>query len=58
MVSGMSCANCSSKIENVLRNKPGVIEVAVSSITNKAMILIDEGMFLLLHPSTLMMMFT
>ena len=34
-VSGMSCANCALKVEKTLTGKPGVIEVGVSSITNK-----------------------
>jgi copper chaperone CopZ len=31
----MSCANCASKIEKILIDRAGVLEVGVSSITNK-----------------------
>ena len=34
-VTGMSCANCALKIEKILIGRPGVLEVGVSSITNK-----------------------
>lgn len=40
-VSGMSCANCAAKIERTLKGKPGVVDVGVSSITNKARVIID-----------------
>ena len=34
-VTGMSCANCALKIEKILIDRSGVLEVGVSSITNK-----------------------
>ena len=34
-VSGMSCANCASKIERVLSELPGVLEASVSCMTNQ-----------------------
>ena len=40
-VSGMSCANCAAKIEKTILGKPGVVEVGVSSITNKARVIVD-----------------
>ena len=37
-MTGMSCANCALKIEQILIEKPGVLEVGVSSVTNKVML--------------------
>jgi copper chaperone CopZ len=49
-IAGMSCANCASKIERTLKGKPGVVEVGVSSMTNKARLLIDDDVRLALGP--------
>ena len=40
-VSGMSCANCAAKIEKTIAGRPGVVDVGVSSITNKARVIVD-----------------
>ena len=40
-VTGMSCANCAIKLERTLKGKPGVVEIGVSAITNKARVVVD-----------------
>ena len=40
-VTGMSCANCAIKLERTLKGKPGVIEIGVSAVTNKARVVVD-----------------
>ena len=41
-VSGMSCANCASKIERTVSKLPGVISASVSCTLNKACVAINE----------------
>lgn len=41
-ISGMSCANCATKIEKLLKKQCGVISVNISSITNKGRVILDE----------------
>ena len=41
-ISGMSCANCAAKIEKSLRQIPGVRDAAVSSVTNKALVIVQD----------------
>ena len=40
-VSGMSCANCALKVERMLKGKPGVVDMSVSSIRNKVMLILS-----------------
>lgn len=42
LISGMSCAACSAKVEKVLKNKNGVNEVSVNLLTNSMNIEYDE----------------
>jgi len=37
-VEGMTCASCVSKVEEIIRKVPGVVEVQVSLISSKAMV--------------------
>lgn len=41
-VSGMSCANCATKIEKTLQSLPGIVTADVSCMTNKARLTVDE----------------
>jgi len=41
-ISGMHCASCASNIERSLKKVSGVKEVAVSAVTNKAFVEVDE----------------
>jgi P-type Cu+ transporter len=41
-IEGMHCASCASNTERALKKVPGVKEVSVSVITNKAIIDVDE----------------
>ena len=41
-VSGMSCANCASKVERTLSQHSGVASATVSVMTNKAVVYVDE----------------
>ncbi|MGQ9485856.1 MAG: heavy metal translocating P-type ATPase [Desulfosoma sp.] len=49
-IGGMSCAACVRRVENVLRDLPGVTDVAVNLATGKAVLLHEEGT---LDPKTL-----
>ena len=40
-VTGMSCANCAIKLERTLKGRPGVVEIGVSAVTNKARVVVD-----------------
>jgi P-type Cu+ transporter len=42
LIDGMHCASCSSNVERSLRKVPGVKEVAISLMTKKAIIEVDE----------------
>jgi P-type Cu+ transporter len=41
-IDGMHCASCSSNVERSLRKVPGIKEVAISLMTKKAIIEVDE----------------
>jgi copper chaperone CopZ len=41
-IDGMHCASCSSNVERSLKKVPGVKEVAISLMTKKAIIEVDE----------------
>lgn len=41
-IQGMHCASCASNTERALKRLPGVKEVNVSVMTNKAIIDVDE----------------
>ncbi|CAM9120362.1 unnamed protein product, partial [Ectocarpus fasciculatus] len=41
-ISGMSCANCAAKVERSLDKHPAVASAAVSVMTNKAAVCLDE----------------
>ena len=42
LISGMHCASCASNIERSLKKVSGVREIAVSALTNKAFVEVDE----------------
>ena len=42
LIEGMHCASCASNIERSLKKVPGVKEVAVSVMTKKAVVEVDE----------------
>ena len=42
LIDGMHCASCSSNVERSLKKVPGVKEVAISLMTKKAIIEVDE----------------
>jgi Cu+-exporting ATPase len=41
-IDGMHCASCASNVERSLKKIPGVKEVAISLMTKKAIIEVDE----------------
>lgn len=41
-ISGMSCANCASKVERTLDQHPAIVSATVSVMTNKAVVYLDE----------------
>jgi len=41
-ISGMHCGSCAGNIERALKKVPGVKEVTVSAVTNKAFVEVDE----------------
>lgn len=43
LISGMHCASCASNIERSLKKVSGVREIAVSALTNKAFVEVDEN---------------
>ncbi len=42
-VEGMTCANCSGRVERVIKRLPGVAEVNVNLATEKASVVVDDG---------------
>ena len=43
-IAGMHCASCSSRIENVLRSKEGIVRAEVNLATEKAAVQYDPGL--------------
>ena len=41
-VDGMTCANCSSRVERVIKRMPGVVEANVNLATEKANVVVDD----------------
>ncbi len=42
LIEGMHCASCSSNVERSLKKVPGVKDVAISLMTKKAILDVDE----------------
>ena len=42
-IQGMTCANCSARVERALRKTPGVVEAAVNLATERASVRLDEA---------------
>lgn len=42
-VEGMTCANCSSRVERVLKRVPGVVEANVNLATEKASVVLEQN---------------
>ena len=42
-VEGMTCANCSARVERVIKRLPGVTEANVNLMAEKANVVVEDG---------------